>query len=222
MRLPYTFSTCYKVSAELCAGVTWCAMALRVLMITMCVGACRGRVLRGKLVVDALLMTGIHTVLQDEQGEAINVRSLQIAFTAESASRQQQSQPFRSKVFKPGRILLGLHAAAGVQLSLFATRDSSLTADLCAQEHAGDCACQPLLPVATATAALLLFCCPTGIVIQHPWPAAGRRACYKRAFTLAQQLFPKGQAIAIIEPYYKLATDGSFLVRVDNPAEVGD
>jgi glycine cleavage system pyridoxal-binding protein P len=44
---------------------------------------------------------------------------------------------------------------------------------------------------------------------------------HNRAFTLAQQLFPKGQAVAIIEPYYKLATDGTFLVRVDNPAEVG-
>lgn len=41
-----------------------------------------------------------------------------------------------------------------------------------------------------------------------------------RAFTLAQQLFPKGQAVAIIEPFYKVATDGTLIVRVDNPSEV--
>jgi hypothetical protein len=41
-----------------------------------------------------------------------------------------------------------------------------------------------------------------------------------RAFTLAQQLFRKGQAVAIIEPFYKVATDGTLIVRVDNPSEV--
>jgi hypothetical protein len=40
---------------------------------------CRGRVLKGQLVVDAILMTGIHTVLQDEQGEAVKVNGLLLA-----------------------------------------------------------------------------------------------------------------------------------------------
>jgi hypothetical protein len=43
---------------------------------------------------------------------------------------------------------------------------------------------------------------------------------FRRAFHTAQRLFPKGQAVAIIEPYYKVMTDGSLGVRVDNPAEV--
>lgn len=43
---------------------------------------------------------------------------------------------------------------------------------------------------------------------------------YKHALRVAQKLFPKGQAVAIIEPYYKVASDGTLLVRVDNPAEV--
>lgn len=43
---------------------------------------------------------------------------------------------------------------------------------------------------------------------------------YRHALTVAQKLFPKGQAVAIIEPYYKVASDGTLLVRVDNPAEV--
>jgi hypothetical protein len=33
-------------------------------------------------------------------------------------------------------------------------------------------------------------------------------------------VFPKGQRIAIIEPYYKVMADGTRGVRVDNPAEV--
>jgi hypothetical protein len=36
----------------------------------------------------------------------------------------------------------------------------------------------------------------------------------------AQQVFPKGQRIAILEPYYKVMADGTLGVRVDNPAEV--
>lgn len=43
---------------------------------------------------------------------------------------------------------------------------------------------------------------------------------FRQAFTVAQQLFPKGQAVAIIEPFYKVAADGTRMVRVDNPAEV--
>lgn len=33
----------------------------------------RGRVLKGRLVVDALLMTGIHSVLEDEAGDVVKV-----------------------------------------------------------------------------------------------------------------------------------------------------
>ncbi|WIA16369.1 hypothetical protein OEZ85_013065 [Tetradesmus obliquus] len=36
----------------------------------------------------------------------------------------------------------------------------------------------------------------------------------------AQRVFPKGQRIAILEPYFKVMMDGSLGVRVDNPAEV--
>jgi hypothetical protein len=43
---------------------------------------------------------------------------------------------------------------------------------------------------------------------------------FMRTFHTAQRLFPKGQAVAIIEPYFKVMTDGSLGVRVDNPAEV--
>lgn len=44
---------------------------------------------------------------------------------------------------------------------------------------------------------------------------------YKRTLQVAQRLFPNGQAVAIIEPYFKVSADGAFGVRVDNPAEVG-
>lgn len=37
----------------------------------------------------------------------------------------------------------------------------------------------------------------------------------------AQELFPEGQALAVIEPFFKLMLDGTYGVRVDNPAEVG-
>jgi len=36
----------------------------------------------------------------------------------------------------------------------------------------------------------------------------------------AQAMFPEGQQIAVIEPFYKLMRDGTYGVRVDNPAEV--
>jgi hypothetical protein len=36
----------------------------------------------------------------------------------------------------------------------------------------------------------------------------------------AQALFPEGQALAVLEPFYKLMLDGTYGVRVDNPAEV--
>lgn len=36
----------------------------------------------------------------------------------------------------------------------------------------------------------------------------------------AQRLFPQGQGLAIIEPFYKIMLDGTPGVRVDNPAEV--
>jgi hypothetical protein len=36
----------------------------------------------------------------------------------------------------------------------------------------------------------------------------------------ANELFPVGQGIAIVEPFYKLMLDGSFGVRVDNPKDV--
>lgn len=41
---------------------------------TMMLPACRGRALKGELVVDAILMTGIHSILQDDQGDAVKVR----------------------------------------------------------------------------------------------------------------------------------------------------
>lgn len=37
----------------------------------------------------------------------------------------------------------------------------------------------------------------------------------------AQKVFARGLAIAVLEPYYKLVADGSYAVRVDNPAQVG-
>ena len=36
----------------------------------------------------------------------------------------------------------------------------------------------------------------------------------------AEQLFPRGRKVAIIEPFFKLARDGTYLVRVDDPREV--
>lgn len=36
----------------------------------------------------------------------------------------------------------------------------------------------------------------------------------------AQALFPRGQRLAIIEPFFKVMMDGTPGVRVDNPAEV--
>lgn len=42
-----------------------------------------------------------------------------------------------------------------------------------------------------------------------------------RRVAVAQQVFPKGQAVTILEPYYKMMADGSFGVRVDHPKEVG-
>ena len=36
----------------------------------------------------------------------------------------------------------------------------------------------------------------------------------------AESLFSQGRRLAILEPYYKLAADGNFLIRVDNPLEV--
>lgn len=36
----------------------------------------------------------------------------------------------------------------------------------------------------------------------------------------AERLFSRGRRIAILEPYFKLAADGTFLVRVDNPREL--
>lgn len=38
----------------------------------------------------------------------------------------------------------------------------------------------------------------------------------------AQELFPEGQPLAVIEPFFKLMLDGTYGIRVDNPAEVGD
>jgi hypothetical protein len=38
----------------------------------------------------------------------------------------------------------------------------------------------------------------------------------------AQELFPQGQGLAVIEPFFKLMLDGTYGIRVDNPAEVGD
>jgi hypothetical protein len=37
----------------------------------------------------------------------------------------------------------------------------------------------------------------------------------------AQALFPEGQRLAVIEPFYKIMLDGTRGIRVDNPAEVG-
>lgn len=37
----------------------------------------------------------------------------------------------------------------------------------------------------------------------------------------AQELLPEGQALAVIEPFFKLMLDGTYGVRVDNPADVG-
>ena len=36
----------------------------------------------------------------------------------------------------------------------------------------------------------------------------------------AERLFSQGRRLAILEPYFKLAADGNFLIRVDNPLEV--
>lgn len=36
----------------------------------------------------------------------------------------------------------------------------------------------------------------------------------------AQALFPDGQALAVLEPFFKRMMDGTYGVRVDNPAEV--
>lgn len=36
----------------------------------------------------------------------------------------------------------------------------------------------------------------------------------------AQRIFAQGRRLAILEPFFKLAGDGSFMVRVDNPREV--
>lgn len=43
---------------------------------------------------------------------------------------------------------------------------------------------------------------------------------YRSLISAARHAFPMHQAVAILEPYYKLMADGDYGVRVDNPAEV--
>jgi hypothetical protein len=40
------------------------------------------------------------------------------------------------------------------------------------------------------------------------------------ALAQAQTMFPHGQQLAVIEPFYKLMLDGTYGIRVDNPNEV--
>jgi hypothetical protein len=40
------------------------------------------------------------------------------------------------------------------------------------------------------------------------------------ALAQAQTMFPQGQQLAVIEPYYKLMLDGTYGIRVDKPNEV--
>jgi hypothetical protein len=42
----------------------------------------------------------------------------------------------------------------------------------------------------------------------------------RERLTAAASLFPKGQHLLVLEPYYKLMADGTLGVRVDNQAEV--
>ena len=42
----------------------------------------------------------------------------------------------------------------------------------------------------------------------------------QRQWAAGQRKFPAGRRMAVLEPFYKVATDGSLGVRVDNPREV--
>jgi hypothetical protein len=50
-----------------------------------------------------------------------------------------------------------------------------------------------------------------------PLPSVGASLEYLEK---AQALFPEGQPLAVLEPFFKCMLDGTYGIRVDNPAEV--
>jgi hypothetical protein len=73
---------------------------------------------------------------------------------------------------------------------------------------------------------LLLLLLPIPVPQVHIYNTPQLRRCTPAGrpadITAAQRVFPKGQRIGIIEPFYKVMMDGTLGVRVDNPAEVGN
>lgn len=59
--------------------------------------------------------------------------------------------------------------------------------------------------------------CTLQVCVYNIIPEKGSLAQRQRA---ADQLFPKGSRIAVIEPFFKVMASGEPGVRVDNPNEV--
>lgn len=160
----------------------------------------RGRVLRGKLIVDPFIMTSICTLLEDEKGDVVRVR------------------------MPPAQLYTLVHMKSTprtVHLCALPQRCVPYTWQMAPAYHVPPPAtCYPpshtlssLLPFRIKTSA----CTHPQLFVYNMLPSNLSDLAAMRAAAVA---LPNGAEVAIIDPFFKMCADGGMGVRVDDPTEV--